>query len=133
MVELALLTPLLLLLLAGSIDMGRACYAAIEVSAAANAGAEYGTQKPNDTSGMQNAALLNSPNLSGLTSTASWGCECSDGTSASASCSTAPTCNATVVNYVVVTTSMTYIPTLGLPGLPKSLVLKGSARLRAAH
>ena len=64
-------SSILLLLLVGAIDMGRACYAAIEVCAAANAGAEYGPQNPTDTSGIQNAASLNTPNLNGLTSTAS--------------------------------------------------------------
>src|SRR5579875_2916654 len=82
LVELALLTPVLVLLLVGSFDLGRACYAAIEVSAAANAGAEYGVQHPTDTAGMQEAAALNGANLTGLSASASWGCECSDGASA---------------------------------------------------
>ncbi|MBE7159246.1 MAG: pilus assembly protein, partial [Rhodospirillales bacterium] len=61
MVELALLLPLLLLLLVGAVDLGRAFYVAIEVSSAASAGAVYGTQNPTDTAGMQNAAALNAP------------------------------------------------------------------------
>ena len=131
LVELALLTSVFVLLLAGSVDLGCACYAAIEVSAAANAGAEYGTQNPDDTAGMQKAALLNAANLNGLSSTASWGCECSNGSSPSSSCTTTPTCSTTVVTYVSVTTSTTYKPVLNFPGTPSSFVLKGSARLRA--
>ncbi|MGI4828048.1 MAG: TadE/TadG family type IV pilus assembly protein [Janthinobacterium lividum] len=130
--ELALLTSLFVLLLAGSVDLGRACYTAIEVSAAANAGAEYGLQNPTDTVGMQKAALLNGANLSGLSTSASWGCECSDGSGASASCANKPSCSVNVVKYVLVTTSMAYQPTIGFPGIPSSLALKGNARMRAA-
>ena len=133
LIELALLSCLLVLLLAGSVDLGQACYAAIEVSAAANAGAEYGTRNPTNTAGMQKAAVLNAANLNGLSSSASWGCECSDGSSASASCATTPSCSATVVRYVAVTTAMTYKPALGFPGIPSSFALKGSARLRAVN
>lgn len=133
LVELALLSSLMILLLAGTVDLGQACYAAIEVSAAANAGAEYGTQNPTNTAGMKKAALLNAANLTGLSSSASWGCECSDGTSASASCATTPSCSVTTVRYVVVTTAMTYQPALGFPGIPSSFALKGSARLRAVN
>lgn len=113
--------------------MGQACYVAIELSAAANAGAEYGTQNPTDTAGMQSAATLNAANLTGMTPAATYGCECMDGTSASPSCSTVPSCATTVVRYVAVTTTMTYKPALVFPGVPSSLALKGSARLRATY
>ena len=132
LIELAMLASLFVLLLAGSVDLGQACYVAVELSGAANAGAEYGTQHPSDTSGMQAAASLNAANLTGLSSSAAWGCECSDGTHASASCTTTPSCSATLVKYVAVTTALTYKPTLNFPGVSSSLTLKGSARLRAA-
>ncbi len=133
LIELALITPLLLLFLVGSVDLGRACYAAIEVAAAANAGAAYGTQKPTDTAGMQKAALLDGADLNGLSSMASWGCECSDGTSPSSSCTTKPSCSTNLVKYVVVTTSLSYTPALHVPGLPSSFPLQASSRLRAAN
>ncbi len=133
LIELALITPLLLLLLVGAVDLGRAGYAAIEVAAAANAGAAYGTQNPTDTAGMQNAALLNGADLNGLASTASWGCECSDGSSPSTSCTTKPSCSNNLVKYVVVATSLNYTPVLHVPGLPSSFPLQASSRLRAAN
>lgn len=133
LVELALLVAVFVLLLAGSVDLGQACYVAIELSAAANAGAQYGTLAPTNTSGMQKAALLNATNLKGLSSSASWGCECSDGSSASASCAIIPSCSSSKVRYVTVTTSLTYMPALIFPGVPSSLALKGNARLRAAY
>ena len=133
LVELALLSSLFLLLLVGSVDLGQACYVAIELSAAANAGAQYGTQNLTNTAGMQKAALLNAANLSGVTASAGWGCECSDGSSASTSCSPVPSCSVNIVRYVTVTTAMTYTPALVFPGVPSSLALKGNARLRAAY
>lgn len=133
LVELALLFPLLLLLLVGAVDLGRAFYVAIEVSSAASAGALYGTQNPTDTTGMQHAAALNAPDLTGIVSVASYGCECSDGTSASASCSTTPTCSQDVIQYVQVTTSFTYVPVVRYPGVPSSFALHGKARLRAGQ
>lgn len=133
LVELALIASLLVLLLAGSVDLGQACYVAIELAAAANAGAQYGTRNPMNTTGMQQAAVLNAANLSGIGTSAAWGCECSDGSSVSVSCTTTPSCSNGVVRYVNVTTSMTYKPTLVFPGLPSSLALNGHARLRTAY
>jgi Flp pilus assembly protein TadG len=133
LVELALLSSLFLLLLVGSVDLGQACYVAIEISAAANAGAQYGIQNPTNTAGMQKAALLSAANLSGATASASWGCECSDGSSASASCSVVPSCSVNIVKYVTVATGMMYKPPLAFPGVPYTLALKGSARLRADY
>ena len=133
LVELALVSSLLILLLVGSVDLGQACYVAIELSASANAGAQYGTQNPTDTSGMRKAALLNAANLVGATSSAAWGCECSDGSAASPSCTTTPSCSVTVVRYVAVATAMTYKPLLTVPGVPTTYALQGNARLRATY
>ncbi|MGI4827165.1 MAG: hypothetical protein ACRYFU_03095 [Janthinobacterium lividum] len=56
-----------------------------------------------------------------------------DGTPASPSCANVPSCATTVVRYVTVTTTKTYTPALVFPGVPSSLALKGSARLRATY
>ena len=133
LIELALIASLFVLLMAGSVDLGQACYVAIELAAAANAGAQYGTRNPPNTAGMQQAAVLNAANLSGIGTTAAWGCECSDGSSASASCATTPTCSSGIVKYVTVNTSMTYKPALAFPGIPSSFSLQGNARLRAGY
>ena len=61
LVETGFFLPLLLLLLMGVADFGRAYYLAIEVAGAAHAGAVYGAQNITDTTGMQNAAKLNAP------------------------------------------------------------------------
>jgi hypothetical protein len=54
--EVALVTPLLLLLLAGVVDMGRYAYIGVMVGSAARAGAAFGAKRPGDTAGIVNAA-----------------------------------------------------------------------------
>ena len=49
-VEFAIVLPLLVMLLLGGADFGRCFYAAIAVTNAARAGAEYGSMHPFDTS-----------------------------------------------------------------------------------
>ncbi len=54
--ELALLLPLLLLIVAGALDLGRAFHVYITVTNAAREGARYGALYPTDTSGILNHA-----------------------------------------------------------------------------
>jgi len=134
LVEMSLIVPFLGLLLLGVIDFGRAFYLSIEVQNAAEAGALYGSQNPTDTTGIESAATTDAPDVSGMTVTTSSGCECNDGTLSASPCPTpAPACPVNVVNYVQVTTAATYTPWLHtwlIPGLPSSMNLKGSAKLR---
>src|ERR1700761_3630081 len=133
LVELALLLPMLLLLLVGAVDYGRGYYAAIEVSSAAESGALYGTLNPSDKAGMVAMAKLDAADVSGLTATAVYGCECSDGSTSSASCAASIVCSSNVVKYVQVTTSATYTPILPYPGIPSNLNLTRTVRLRAGQ
>jgi Flp pilus assembly protein TadG len=136
LVEMALVLPVLFLLLLGVVDFGRAYYLAIEVSRAANTGALYGSQNPTDTAGMQSAAVLDAPDVPSFTTasvTATYGCECSDGSSPVVSCTTSPTCSTNVVNYVQVSTSVSYSAMFPYPGIPSPLILRGSARIRAGQ
>jgi hypothetical protein len=132
-IELAVILPVLLLMLLGAVDMGRAYYAAIEVSSAAAAGALYGSLKPADVVGMEGAALLDSGDLVGMTSVATWGCQCADGSSASVACTSPPTCAVNSVQYVQVNTAFLYVPLFAYPGIPTSILLKGNARMRAGN
>jgi Flp pilus assembly protein TadG len=136
LVELAFFLPFLLGILMGVADFGRAYFLAIEVAGAAHAGAVYGAQNITDITGMQNAAKLNAPDVSGLTATGSWGCECSDGTASSASCTIAPTCSVNVVYYAKVTTSVLYnpiiVPFKGINSPISPMTLTGSTTMRSA-
>lgn len=132
LLELALVLPFLVLLLLGAIDFGMAYYLDIEMGNAAYAGALYGSQNNTDTTGMQNAAIKDAANVKNMTVTASYGCECSDGTNAMPSCTKQPSgCSANAVNYVQVTTSATYQTLFPWPGIPSSFPMQGLAKLRA--
>jgi Flp pilus assembly protein TadG len=129
-VELALVLPIFMLIFVPAIDIGRAIYASIEVSSAAQAGAAYGVQNPTDVSGMQSASTAGASNISGVSAKATYGCECSDGTSASASCTTTPTCTYNYVNYVDVVATAPYATTFSYPWMPTSMNISREIRLR---
>jgi len=135
LIETALLLPVLLLMMVGAVDFGRAYYAAIEVQSAAEAGALYGVQYPSDTTGMVSAAKADATNVTGLTPVASFGCECFDGTSAISSCTTEPsTCGTNnFINYAEVDTTATYTTLLKYPGIASTITLTGKARMRSAE
>lgn len=132
LVEMALVLPLLFLVLFGAVDFGRAYYLAMEIAGAAHAGAEYGAQNPTDTAGIQAAAQADAPDVPGLTvTTPTYGCECSDGTAFSLSCTTTPTCAYNVVYRVTVSVSASYKPMIPWPGIPSSMTLTNSATMRS--
>jgi Flp pilus assembly protein TadG len=133
LIESALLLPVLILILLGSADIGRAWYINLELGAAAEAGALYGVQYPTDLSGMQAAAVLDAPDINSLLSTASYGTECSDGTSLTASNLPVPTCSVNAVTYVEVATSTQYKPYLTYPGMGSVWTLAGKAHLRTTQ
>jgi Flp pilus assembly protein TadG len=135
--EMALLLPILLLMLVGLIDFGRAYYLSTEVSAAASAGALYGCQTTTtaqDTTGIETAATAAAPNVSGMTvPTVSVVCECS-GSTGSVSCSN-PGCSSSshMIEWLTVGTSATYKPLFPYPGIPSSITLAGQATLRVGQ
>src|SRR5580700_4614278 len=89
LLEVALLTPLLLLLLVGIIEVGRFAYYSIEVTNAARAAVQYGAQSladAKDTVGLQQAALRDAADVSGMSVTSSALCACSDSPAAFVSC-----------------------------------------------
>jgi Flp pilus assembly protein TadG len=130
LVEFALIFPVFLLLLAGVVDFGRAYYVALDLSSAAQAGALYGSQNPTDTAGMISAAQQSAVELSGLSATATYGCECLDGSAAVAACTAPPACASSYVNYVDVVATAPYVPIITLPGMPTAGTFRGEARLR---
>lgn len=130
LVELALVIPICLLLLSGAIDLGQAFYVATQVTAAAHAGAIYGVENPNDISGMESAAKGGAASLLTVTASASYGCECSDGSSVTPSCGSIPSCTYNFVNYVDVVASARYVPAVEYPWMPNSLTFAREARMR---
>jgi len=131
--EMAFILPFLCLVLFGLIDFGRAYYLGIEVTNAAYAGAAYGAVNSTDIAGMESIATTDAANIPNMTATATYGCECSDGTNQVSECTTTPSCPNNVVNYVTVTTSATYKPIFPWPGIPSTLPLAGTATMRASQ
>jgi Flp pilus assembly protein TadG len=132
-VETAIILPVLLLLLAVAVDLGRAFTAAIVTTSAAHAGAIYGSQHPTDVAGMVAAAKLDAGTWVTVLPTAQYGCQCSDGSSAVASCASEPSCPFNSVYYIQLNTSTLYTPLLPYPGLGNGIQLHGKARIRAAR
>lgn len=133
LLETALVTPVLILLLVAAVDFGNAYYARIAVSSAAEAGVLYGVQNPSDVAGMVLAAKLDGVNLLTLVPTATFGCECADGSGASTLCLVTPACGSNVVNYVEVDTTAVYTPMMPYPGVPSTIIINGKARMRVAQ
>jgi Flp pilus assembly protein TadG len=137
MIEGAVLSPVLLMLLLGAADFGRGYYLAEEVASAAHAGAEYAIQNPgrisSDTTGIETAAKVDAANVANLNvATPTWGCECSDGSSWSAKCSSVPSgCATNWVYKVTVTASTNYAPLFPWLGIPSSIALSSSATMRS--
>ena len=127
--ELAIAVPLLTLVLAGTMEFGRAFYAAAEVANAARAGVQFAAINPANASnitGMQQAATNDAVNLSGLTATASKFCECSDGTSVDC---TSGSCSGKRTYVKVVTTAQ--FQTIGTyPGIPSPFTVGSQATMR---
>ena len=148
MMELAVALPLLLIVIAGAVDFGTACYVAIEVTSAARSGAQYGVQNAatmTDITGMELAAKNEAQNISSACTTtagktcwvtgypvATYGCECADGTGANPGTVVCTSCSAGnhFVNYVSVVTQATYKPMIPWPGISSSYTFNGNAKLR---
>jgi Flp pilus assembly protein TadG len=128
LIEMAVTLPFLLLLLIGAFELARAGYAAIEVSNAANAGAQFGALNNSnsvDTTGIQTAASGDAPNIALGTTSSSISCICSDG---SASTCLSTDCSSSHIEHILtVQTHANFDPLIHWPGVPNSFPLTGRA------
>jgi Flp pilus assembly protein TadG len=127
-VELALATPILVLLLLAGADFARVFYMTIAVNNAARAGAQYGSQTvitAANSSGMVAAAKTDGSNLSNLSATASQ-CTCESSTTVAA-CSASYCTNNPNATFVEVDTSAPFHTLVSYPGIPSSMTLSGKA------
>jgi len=136
--EAGLATPVILLLLSGVIDFGRAFYFTDVATSSARAGAQFGMiSAANFTNyaGMQNAAIADAAGVPNFTATASSFCTaagtavpaCQDEPTAAVACT-----NASAEAYLRVKTQIVYNMILPLDwlGVPNPLKLTGCARMR---
>jgi len=133
LVETALVFPVLVVMLVGSAEMARVVGASIAVANAAKAGAQYATENgftAQDSTGIATAASNEASNLT-VTTTSSWACVCSDGSSST--CKNTDCSTSHIEETVTVNTQATVTPTIQLPGLPKSFTVKGLAIQRVVQ
>ena len=156
-VEAALVSTFVLIpLLLGIIDFGRAYFFSIEVANAAKAAAQFGAQSTavaaggatstTILNGIVTAAQNEAPDIAKTCTggpgacwatnypLAQWGCECSNTSSGtgSDSCSlSSSSCNH-LVDFVMVTTQATYTPFFNFFGLFKPITLSSQAKVRMA-
>ena len=155
LLEVALLTPLLLLLVIGLIEVGRYAYIAILVGNAAHAGAAYGSQglaQSADTAGIQQAAIddfqNNGQSASALTVNSWTSCACDNNGTLSMQtnlCSTSSnpsitntisTCQTGGGHWVIMVScegSGTFNSLFSFPGIPASITVDRTATIRVSN
>lgn len=106
-IEMALSGSLLVVCLAGAVDLGQAFFVKVELTHSVRAAEQYATLHPTNTAGIVSAAQ-NASSLTGITvATPTTSCECSDGTSVSC----AGTCGTGLTQYTYLTISSSYVLT----------------------
>ena len=135
LVELALVTPILLFLLVGIIEIGRFSYYSILVSNAARAGAQYGAQglaTAADSTGIQTAATHDGQSLAGLTVSSIQECGCT-GTSLGACPASGCAAPNHPLVYVEVTATGKFYPLFSYPGIPNPFNVASTEKMRVAQ
>jgi hypothetical protein len=137
LVETALIVPLLVLLLLGAVELGRVTYAAIELTNAARAGAQYAAMNGGgymDSAGIAIAAQNDAYNIynihpTSFSVTSSYSCSCSGGGTPSCAPLDPPSgCSTShLIVTVTVATQATFDPLIHLPILGNTFTLHGRA------
>ena len=134
--EMALLTPLLLVMLLGTIEIGRFAYYDIEVANAARAGVQYGAQSladSKDIAGITQAARNDAREVAALGVTARNRCACSNNPSNYVGCPAQSCTPGHAVVFLDVNTTARIQPIFRYPGLPPVFTAQGSAIMRVAQ
>ncbi len=122
LVELALVTPVLLILIVLSIDAGRVMIAYQTIGNMARSGADYASLNPSDTSGISDAALeAAGGSIFGVAPTV---------TSVEENDSFYVPNTTTPYKKVVVTVTYEYHPIFSLPPMPSSLTIRRQVEMR---
>jgi hypothetical protein len=134
--EIALLAPVLLLMLVGTIEIGRYAYFAIEATSAARAGVQYGVQSlidSKDLAGIKLAATNDAPDLKHLNVTAKDLCACSNNPSQYVGCPARRCGGGHPVVFLEVDTTTQVLSLFHYPGLPATFNANGKAIMRVAQ
>ena len=139
LVEMAVLSPFLVLLAMGATDFARVSYTSITLANAARTGAQYALQSSTHatkTSAIQTAACNEADDLDPstncvITVTSQRTCRC-PGASGVVACGATPACTANAPKevYATVTASKTFNTLVNYPGIPASVPMTRTATLR---
>jgi Flp pilus assembly protein TadG len=135
-VEIAMLTPLLLLLLVGTIEIGRFAYYGIEVSNAARAGVQYGAQSladSRDVGGITQAAKNDAPEVAAMSVSATNRCACSNSPANFVGCPARGCAPGHGLVFLQVDTTANIQPLFRYPGLPAVFAARGQAIRRVTQ
>jgi Flp pilus assembly protein TadG len=135
LIEFALTTPLLMLILIGLIEIGRFAYFSILVGNAAHAGAFYGSQNiqtASNTTAIENAVLNDGQNVTGLRASPAPTIfiQCWNGTTATSTTASTCTGGAHAVEYLQVGATGRFNAMFDWPGLPRQMNLTRTATMR---
>lgn len=139
LVELALALPLMLIVFFATVDFSRALYYSMALTNAARAGAQYCSISPAnsvDTTGTLAVTNNASPSISGFSSSAPGAacfCATDGGTFTSASCTATCPGGQHLVVTCSVTTSGTFSRVTPYPGIPATVPLSRSVRMRVSN
>lgn len=128
-VEFALVLPMLVVLVAGLVDLGQRAYSNMVLANAARAGAAYAMIDPTDTAGIH-LVVLQAANMTdaSLAVTSNQFCECPDGSSVS--CTGSCTGGGAIASFVDVTATQRVVTVSSYAGLLDPVVLSGHAVFR---
>ncbi len=120
LVEIALILPVLLTIISGTVDVGRLAYAYITIGNASYAGAQYASQSPEqslDSTGIQVAVAAGTTTLYGATGS---------------NPSVASTTGTDPYGHQFVSVSVTFVfaPVVPYPVLPSSISISRTVRMR---
>jgi Flp pilus assembly protein TadG len=137
LVELALSLPALCLMLLGAAEFARLAYGAIAVTNAAHTAAIYAASSHaalGDSSGISNAAVTDTPNLTGgnavSVTSVTTACTCANSSYSPSSCADNATCwnnKTAMITAVTVSTQSTFTPMIRIPGGAMNFTLHGKS------
>jgi len=128
MIEFAFCAPLLILMALGVADLARVMSESIAMASAVRLGATYGIRpgKANDVAGMQQAALNDLANVSGVTVTVTQSCRC-----ASTQIPCHATCSSSKSIFVTVRAAKQFHALAPFGDLPTGFWISNEATMRA--
>ncbi|GIX10925.1 TadE/TadG family type IV pilus assembly protein [Elioraea sp.] len=130
--EFAVIAPVMVLLLAGLVDLAGALQQTIRLESAARAGAQYAMSFPSDTAGITAATTSALGSADGTVSVVPAYCACPGGGTGVVACEGTPCNGAPSAVYVEISVTRAYTAIIGIGGfvLPSTLSGTAVARLR---